>query len=55
VAGGVVQRGGERVAVEVVSGDELVEVGVVAVASVEVAEGDGGGEWVSPASVERSS
>ena len=44
MAGGVAECGGELVAVEVMAGDELVEVGVVAVAGVEVAEGDGGGE-----------
>jgi hypothetical protein len=46
VVGGVAQCGGELVAVEVVAGDELVEVGVVAVAGVEVAEGDGGGKFL---------
>jgi hypothetical protein len=47
VVGGVVQCGGELITIEVVAGDELVEVGVVAVAGVEVAEGDGGGDGVA--------
>ena len=44
VGGGVVQRGGQFVPVEVVAGNELMEVGIVAVARVEVTEGDGGRE-----------